>query len=169
MEGLEAPKQRIEEQAHKMSPFLHSFPVKPLLNLLTLILCAAVCISVIVGLVQSNHEVLHYVVAIYLFLGSFLLALASAPDHIRRETLKYVLFLATFNGKGALMIFMSILMFGLGVISIIVGIVLLVTGLFHLFLWLFFRDLATDTLYASTKAAMNADAPTYPQDAAEQI
>jgi len=124
---------------------LEGKPIKLLLNIATIIMALLMDAAVILGLISLSVAPLHWIVAAYLVFGSVLLILASLPAALRIQIIfKYFLFLSTYNGKSAFMIFVSVLLFGLGTFAIIVGVFMTLLAVLHFIMWLLFRDLVGD-------------------------
>jgi len=141
-EELPPPERNLRRKIHSK---LEGKPIALILNVTVIVLAILCDIAVITGLITISTRLLHWIVAIYLFLGSFLLIAASLPVKFRQKALRYFLFLSTYNGKSAFMILMALLMFGLGTFAIIVGVFYFVVAIVHILLWLFFREIVTES------------------------
>jgi len=122
-------------------------PIKLLMSIATILLAFLMDVAVVLGLLSLSIAPLHWIVSGYLVFGSFLLMLASLPFAIRKYlhvVFKYFLFLSTYNGKSVFMIFIAVLLFGLGTFAIIVGVFMCLLAVLHFVLWVAFRDLVTD-------------------------
>jgi len=129
----------------KVHAKLEGKPIKLLLNIATILLALLMDAAVILGLISLSIALLHWIVAAYLVFGSVLLILASLPAALRIDIIfKYFLFLSTYNGKSAFMVFVAVLLFGLGTFAIIVGVFMALLAVLHFVMWLLFRDLVTD-------------------------
>jgi len=129
----------------KIHSKLEGWPIKLLLNIATILMALLMDAAVILGLISLSIAILHWIVAAYLVFGSVLLILGSLPAALRIDIIfKYFLFLTTYNGKSAFMIFVAVLLFGLGTFAIIVGVFMTLLAILHFVMWLLFRELVTD-------------------------
>jgi len=134
-----------ESLRRKVHATLQGKPIKLFLNLATILMAILMDVAVVLGLITLSIAVLHWIVAAYLVFGSLLLIMASLPEKLRvRPFFKYFLFMSTYNGKSAFLIFVAVLLFGLGIFAIIVGVFMVLLAILHFLLWLLFRDLVTD-------------------------
>lgn len=141
-EPVYAPKPSLWARIHAT---MAKIPLKAGMGILSILVSALLVPVIILDIISLKLDPLHWIVSGYILAGVVLVIMASVPIAcIRDLVLRWFLFLATFNGKGALLFMLGLLATGMGLWGILAGIANMVVAVLHILLWLFFRDLVSD-------------------------
>eukprot|EP01090_Pellita_catalonica_P016164 TRINITY_DN4563_c0_g1_i3.p1 TRINITY_DN4563_c0_g1~~TRINITY_DN4563_c0_g1_i3.p1 ORF type:complete len:164 (-),score=20.22 TRINITY_DN4563_c0_g1_i3:71-562(-) len=162
--------EQTKEKRQQLQQKLHAMPTKRLMKIFTLVMMGLVVASIVVNLFLTDTDWLEAFANVALFISACILTLACIPDKLQNSLLKYFLFLQNYPGKATYMVFMGILMFGLGIFSIIVGAFLIILAAVHFILWFFFREVVDLQQVAITpENAPQTDLPTDTGDLYENL
>ncbi|ELR24961.1 uncharacterized protein ACA1_321440 [Acanthamoeba castellanii str. Neff] len=128
-------------------------PVKLTMNFLTIIFALCIVPVVIFNLLTLDLSPLHWIVSIYLLAGVFIVVGSCFPfNWIRVKVLRWFLFLATYNGRGALLFMLGLLCTGISTWGIVAGVGNMVLAAVHVILWVFFHDIVgTEVTHIESK------------------
>jgi len=116
-------------------------PLRGIMSVLTMVFVLCIVPAVVFNLLSLDPSPLHWLVAFYLLAGVVIIVGSCFPfNWVRDKVLRWFLFLATFNGRGAILFMMGLLCTGMGKWGIVAGVGNMILGVAHVLVWLFFSD-----------------------------